>query len=141
MRGLADEGRAPRVIAIENVEDLVSSNDGADFEAIVEALVDLGYAVGALTINAAAFVPQSCKRLFIVAAHGGDIDPSLILPEPAAPFHTKSVITAHRQLSGSLQRNWRWWRLPTPPVRAIELCDVLEPGNVAILPTWTACAG
>jgi DNA (cytosine-5)-methyltransferase 1 len=65
---LGDAGRAPDVLALENVCGLLSSHGGADFIALVHALDDLGYRVGALEIDAALFVPQSRPRLFIVAA-------------------------------------------------------------------------
>ena len=128
MRDLVEAGRAPTVIAVENVEALLNSNDGADFTAIVKAFADLDYVVGALVIDAALFVPQSRKRLLIVAARGDvTIGAELIRPEATAPFHTTAVTAAHGGLSGALQSRWRWWRLPAPPARVMRLCDVLEP--------------
>ena len=46
---------------------LLASKGGADFAALCRALADLGYRFGALTIDAAHFVPQSRPRLFLVA--------------------------------------------------------------------------
>lgn len=127
MAGLAAEGLAPRVIALENVEPLLTSNGGADFIALVQAIVDLGYVVGAIVIDAALFVPQSRRRLFVVAARPGDIGAGLILEEPKAPFHTAGLIKAHARLPAGLQGRWAWWRLHVPPPRVLTLCDVLEP--------------
>ena len=67
VRALRAEGRAPRLIALENVLGLLASQGGADFVALCRALADLGYRFGALTIDAAHFVPQSRPRLFLVA--------------------------------------------------------------------------
>ncbi|MBG0800777.1 DNA cytosine methyltransferase [Methylocystis sp. H4A] len=129
MRDLAEAGRAPSVICIENVEPLLSSNGGDDFTVIVQALADLDYMVGAMVIDAAQFVPQSRRRLFIVAARAGDvtIGADLLQTGPAAPFHTKGLVEAYGRLPAALRRQWRWWRLPEPPMRSIELGDVLEP--------------
>lgn len=128
MRDLADAGKAPDVIAIENVESTLSSHDGEDFAAIAEALVDLGYVVGAMVIDASLFVPQSRRRLFIVAARSDiTIGADLVQAEPSVPFHTKGVIEAYGRLPAALRRRWAWWALPQPPKRSIQLCDVLEP--------------
>lgn len=137
VHGLVAEGRAPGVICIENVEALLSSNAGADFTAIVEAFAEIGYVVGAIVVDAEMFLPQSRKRVFIVCAHseGAALD-DLTQAAPCAPFHTPGVMQAYRRLPEALQCGWRWWRLPIPSPRQIELCDLLEPnarGNPAAL--------
>ena len=67
---LCEEGRAPRVLVLENVCGLLSSRQGADFAALCAALADLDYRFGALEIDAAAWTPQSRPRLFVVAVRG-----------------------------------------------------------------------
>lgn len=67
MQALRVEGRAPRVIVVENVVGLLTSHGGCDFDAICEALTDTGYRFGAAVIDAALFLPQSRERVFIVA--------------------------------------------------------------------------
>jgi DNA (cytosine-5)-methyltransferase 1 len=62
MKALGEEGRAPRLIALENVVGALTSNRGADFIGICRALRRLGYVFGALTIDAAHFLPQSRRR-------------------------------------------------------------------------------
>ena len=59
MQGLRADGRAPRMIVIENVCGLLTSHNGNDFDAICDALADAGYRFGAVVIDAALFVPQS----------------------------------------------------------------------------------
>ncbi|MEO1252255.1 MAG: DNA cytosine methyltransferase [Pseudomonadota bacterium] len=66
IEALTTQARAPRLIAIENVAGLLTSNGGADFETILKLMIDAGYRVGARVIDAAAFTPQSRPRLFIV---------------------------------------------------------------------------
>jgi DNA (cytosine-5)-methyltransferase 1 len=80
MGELAGEGRAPRVLVIENVPGLLTSRGGADFAALRQRLADLGYVTAASTLDAAAFLPQSRARVFVVAS----LDPAPPLPAPAA---------------------------------------------------------
>src|SRR5664280_1417948 len=71
MRQLIDAGRRPRVIVIENVDTLLTSNNGADFASICQAIGEAGYRHRRFVIDARHFVPQSRKRVFIVAAPKG----------------------------------------------------------------------
>jgi DNA (cytosine-5)-methyltransferase 1 len=124
MEKLAAANRAPDVLALENVCGLLSSHGGADFTALVHALDDLGYRVGALEIDAAMFVPQSRPRLFIVAARRAPSD--LTQPGPAEPFHTPALRAVVARLPETLRKHFVWWRLPTPPKRNTSLADVLD---------------
>ena len=60
---LKSEGRAPPVVAVENVCGALTSHGGKDFDAICTTLASSGYRYGALVVNAALFVPQSRPRL------------------------------------------------------------------------------
>ena len=127
MRALIAEGRAPRVIVIENVAALTISNHGADFSAICAALAEAGYVFGALAIDAALFLPQSRERIFIVALRVETSLPrGLTQDEPTAPFHSAALRKAVSNLPPSLRAFWRWWRLPTPPERNTTLLDFLD---------------
>lgn len=77
MERLADDGRAPRVLAIENVVGLASSNKGRDFNALCTALAQGGWRWDAHVVDAAGFVPQSRPRLFIVAWQGAEAPAAL----------------------------------------------------------------
>lgn len=116
---------APPVIALENVAGLVSSHGGADFRALAGALARAGYRVGALSIDAAHFTPQSRPRIFIVAARG-PVAAHLVAAAPCAPFHSEALIAAAASLPAETKRAWTWWRAPTPPLRNLSLADVLE---------------
>ncbi|MDP3175382.1 MAG: DNA cytosine methyltransferase, partial [Phenylobacterium sp.] len=63
--GLVEAGRAPTIVAVENVCGTLTSHGGKDFEAICQTFKDAGYRAGALVINADLFVPQSRPRLFV----------------------------------------------------------------------------
>ena len=123
IEGLAAEGRSPRAIVIENVSGLLTSHGGRDFAALGEALAAQGYGFGALEIDAAAFVPQSRPRIFVIATQ---------LPPPPSltgdsPFHTRAVKAAAADLPAALAKHWIWWATATPAPRNTDLAALLEP--------------
>lgn len=127
MASLDSEGRAPRLVALENVCGALTSHDGKDFAAIGAALVDIGYRFGAVVIDAAHFVPQSRPRLFIVAVRRSMPLPVwLTVDSPGPLWHPAALIKAHDKLSKDAAQNWVWWRLPAPPLRNTTLADVIE---------------
>ena len=67
---LLDETRAQNFI-LENVPGLLSSNQGRDMAAVVEALVERGYGIAWRVLDAQYFgVPQRRRRVFIVGCLG-----------------------------------------------------------------------
>jgi DNA (cytosine-5)-methyltransferase 1 len=122
VEALDGQGRAPRAIVVENVTGLLTSHGGADFVALGAALAARGYRFGALEIDAAALLPQSRPRLFVVAAR--EVATGLL---GDSPFHTRAVRQAHAALPGSVATNWVWWRLGAPPARNTDLAALLEP--------------
>ncbi len=124
---LGKEGRAPRIIAIENVCGTLTSHGGKDFASICSAFADAGYRYGAVIIDASLFVPQSRPRLFIVAVRN-----DLSIPrhrEAHGPFpvwHTRGLRTAYDKLSSKARDNWIWWSLPEPPKRNTQFTDLVE---------------
>ena len=129
VEALDDQGRAPRAVVLENVGGLLSSRGGADFAAVCALLAERGYRFGAVEIDAAALVPQSRPRVFVVAARG-PVPPGLA----GAPgvFHTSAVRQAHERLPATLKSQWQWWRLAAPPARNTQLADLLEPDAAAV---------
>ena len=123
MRGLIAEGRAPRVIVLENVAGLLTSHGGADFAAVCKAFGDAGYRFGAVEVDAARFLPQSRPRVFVIAARDGA---DLATAQPG-PFHGRAVQAAHEALPAELKARWRWWRVPEPAATNRRLVDLLEP--------------
>lgn len=124
IEALDGEARAPRAVVLENVGGLLSSNAGADFAAVCAHFAGRGYRFGAVEVDAAALLPQSRPRVFIVATRG-PVSPELA----GAPgvFHTAAVRQAHTRLPAELKDRWLWWRLAAPPTRNTRLADVLEP--------------
>ncbi|MEH6665087.1 MAG: DNA cytosine methyltransferase [Brevundimonas sp.] len=123
MTGLAEQGRAPGLIVIENVMGLLTSNQGRDFAAVCRALRDGGYAFGAVEADAVLWLPQSRPRLFLIASRApvaGGV--------PAGdPFHSARIRAAHAALPDDLKAGWVWWRLDAPPRRNTDLAALLQP--------------
>lgn len=124
---LRHEGRAPDTLALENVSGLLSSHGGADFTALVHALDDLGYRVGALEIDASLFVPQSRPRLFVIAARNAPAH--LCASGPTEPFHTPALRAVVTRMPETLRKHFVWWRLDTPPKRNTQLVDLIDDAN------------
>ncbi len=126
MTALTREGRAPRLIVLENVVGALTSNRGADFAEICRALRHLGYCYGALTIDAAHFLPQSRPRLFIIAAQTECAIPSLVSSTPPSLFASRALLRAHAALDPEIAAGWRWWTVPEPPRVNLSLADIVE---------------
>jgi len=110
----------PKVICLENVPGLISARGGDDYRAIHNALNDRGYVVGPLLIDAARWLPQSRKRIFIVAVKASMDSQSFqsIAPGWAQPA---SLVKACLSLP-----NLVWWDLPVPRKSTKSLSDLIE---------------
>jgi DNA (cytosine-5)-methyltransferase 1 len=64
LRILKEMLHRPALLLIENVIGLLSTNDGANYTKLHNALLDLDYKSGAVVLDAALFVPQSRPRVF-----------------------------------------------------------------------------
>lgn len=127
VKGLIAEGRAPLIIALENVVGTLHSHSGKDFTAICSAMNRAGYRFGAMVIDAALFVPQSRPRLFVVGVRENAIIPGSILGgSPSSQWHPRSLQQAHDRLPGELKKKWLWWDMPTPPTRTSVFADLVE---------------
>lgn len=127
MKGLAVAGRAPRMIVLENVYGLVTSNGGDDFAELGKAIKDLGYRFGAVLMDAVHFVPQSRVRLFVVAiAPDVHIPEGLTRQDPSGLWHPRSLVEAKFNLAKSVQDRWIWWNIPAPPIRGCVFSDLIE---------------
>lgn len=136
--GLAEQGRGPRLIVLENVCGTLTSHDGKDFTAICGAVQKAGYRVGAVVVDAALFVPQSRPRLFIIAVlDSHPLPEGLTSGEPIEPWHTPALRAAFSGLPSQTKRAWVWWRFPLPPKRPKTFADIIEESPVST-PWFTA---
>jgi DNA (cytosine-5)-methyltransferase 1 len=130
LHALRNQGRAPRLLVIENVVGTITSRQGRDFEAICRSLHVLGYVFGALTIDAVHFLPQSRPRLFVVAVRKDvTIDAGLVSIAPVEPWASDSLRKVQAALRPDLRKAWRWWRLPTPQKRNSDFTQFVESGE------------
>jgi len=134
MQGLRSEGRAPRMIVLENVRGAITSHQGRDFASICEALAQEGYRYAPLVVDAQHFLPQSRPRLFVVA-FGPDALPvsGLVGNGPTTtPWHPNSFAKAYDRLTPAARSAWLWLTPPMPEGRTGKLSDLIEdqPGGV-----------
>ncbi len=127
MKQLGQEGRAPRLITLENVCGALTSHGGKDFAAIGAALSDAGYRFGAIVVDAVDFVPQSRPRLFIIGVHNSQAIPrSIIASGPDIRWHSARLIGAYNGLAKESRDAWIWWKLAAPPARKALFADLVE---------------
>ncbi len=136
IRDLDRDGRAPAVLTIENVLGTLTSHGGADFTAIAQAIWALGYFLGALTIDASHFLPQSRPRVFLVAASNRLAVPESLRYGHSGPtsrsektWHSDRLLEVYAGLPEHLKKAWVWWRLQRPAPRSSTLADLLEAEN------------
>lgn len=124
LRGMAQQGRAPQLVTLENVLGWITSRGGHDFRAVIETLNSLGYVCDAVVLDAAWFVPQSRPRVFVIGRLGGhplmslhpfDVEPSRVRPSKLVEFMRTHVDLA-----------WGLISFPDPPRLGISLEDILE---------------
>lgn len=127
MRALHEDGRGPKIIALENVCGAITSNGGRDFATLAAAFSGLGYRFGAVVVDAVHFLPQSRPRFFMIGIRG---DMSIPLENtadgPCAMWHPPALIEGCNLLSKTASSRWRWWNLPTPSAREINLASLIE---------------
>jgi DNA (cytosine-5)-methyltransferase 1 len=125
MRELRQLGRAPRIIALENVLGTLTSHKGADFRSICHTMKELGYQFGAVVVDASLFLPQSRPRLFVIGIDKGLSIPSVhTIPNPT--WHTRGVMRAYDALPSDLTKEWVWWSMPDPVPRDRNFIDLIE---------------
>ncbi|MCP5399183.1 MAG: DNA cytosine methyltransferase [Sphingomonas sp.] len=122
---LARDGRAPKIIALENVVGTLTSHKGKDFVAICDALHGLGYRFGAVVVDASLFVPQSRPRLFVIGVRN-DLAATNAESGPQSPWHTPAIKRAYDLLPQVLKESWLWWSMPKPPERMQDFRDLIE---------------
>jgi DNA (cytosine-5)-methyltransferase 1 len=137
MDGAMKSGRGVPLVVVENVGGAITSNQGRDLRTILESMVETGYRVGPVVVDAVRFLPQSRPRLFILAVKSDIPLPSGIATDyPSHLWHSKRLCVAYKAMPESVRRAWLWWKLPIPPPMTVALTNVLE-GNPATVPWHT----
>jgi DNA (cytosine-5)-methyltransferase 1 len=132
VRDLRADGRAPRLVVLENVVGAITSHRGADFAALCRALTTAGYRIGPLVVDAAEFLPQSRPRLFVIAVDRDlPIPRARVRPDPDPRWHTRALQEAFTAADNPIQSAWIWWRLEPPPPRRLKFADILDDSDAA----------
>jgi DNA (cytosine-5)-methyltransferase 1 len=116
--------RRPPMVLLENVMGFLTSDDGNDFRDALLALNRLGYAVDAIVIDAARFVPQSRQRLFVIATRTGQAaeinDTPKFYESDCRPPALADFIMWNPEI------NWRIRKLSPLPDLKPKLSDILQ---------------
>ncbi len=135
MQALIDEGRAPKLIVLENVCGTLTSHEGKDFAAICSTYAKARYHFGALVVDAAQFVPHSRPRLFVIGIRDDVALPEgLTAPGPTrlSPWQPRGLLNAFDNLPMKIKEKWIWWNLPAPAKRNIVFRDLIEDNPVGV---------
>ena len=141
MRTLIEEGRAPKIIVLENVCGTLTSHGGKDFTAICSTYARAGYHFGALIVDAVHFVPQSRPRLFIIGLRSAVALPAGLAsdgPTRSSRWRPRGLLNAFEKLPPDVREKWIWWNLPAPAPRKIALSDLIEDNPVGV--DWRAAS-
>ena len=116
LRVIDEMEKRPKVVCLENVVGLVSSNGGAHYRALHNALVDRGYRVGPMMLDAINWLPHSRRRIFVVAIQD-EFEISDLTDLAPNWLHSAGLIKATKGLDHLV-----WWSLPFPdsPVKSLS---------------------
>jgi DNA (cytosine-5)-methyltransferase 1 len=110
----------PPIAVAENVVGLVSAAKGEHYRQLHRALVNRGYKVGAVMLDAAYWVPQSRKRIFVIAVDRSVATGGLETDQPTW-CHTDAIVRASEGLPDMV-----WWNLPRPHPTRQTIEDIVE---------------
>lgn len=121
LRVLEELHEKPRLLLLENVTGLLSTNNGDNYRVLHNALVEHGYNCGAIVLNASHFVPQSRPRVFIIAVKQECKIPDGLTGKGSCWLHNKAATDLGNSLS-----NWVWWQTEKPAHRNASLKDIID---------------
>lgn len=121
LRILDELKEKPKILALENVVGLLSTNNGDNYRALHYSLVDRGYRCGAIILNASLFVPQSRPRVFVIAVQNDCPIPNELVSAGPCWLHSKMA-----SMIGNSLPEWIWWNAEKPPVRSQTLKDIIQ---------------
>lgn len=121
LRVLDEMDDKPKILLLENVVGLLSTNGGDNYREVHLALVERGYRCGAILINASHFIPQSRPRVFIIAVQKDCPIPEQLVGNGPCWLHNDAATRLGYELQG-----WVWWYTEKPPRRIISLKDIVE---------------
>jgi DNA (cytosine-5)-methyltransferase 1 len=120
LRVMNELPQKPPLAVAENVVGLVSAAKGGHYRRLHNALVEQGYKVGAVMMDASWWVPQSRKRVFVIAVDS-DVPTSRFEANHPGWCHPAPVVRAAEGLEKRV-----WWNLPKPHAREKSLDDLID---------------
>ena len=135
MKDLKKQARLPKIVVLENVLGLLTTNGGDEFKTVITALSKLKYRVGAVVVDARHFLPQSRPRVFIVGVSGrSPLPQSLTMPDPHDVWHPDVLVKAVGRLPARIQKKWAWFDLGVAPAHGKSLASVVNDNPKGV--TW-----
>jgi DNA (cytosine-5)-methyltransferase 1 len=105
----ATDNQYPRFLIWENVRGALSSNEGKDFYAAIQAMAKLGALdVSYRLVNACHFgVPQRRVRVFVVADLTGQLAGEILAQPTRLLWHPSSIGEQRQEASGEVEKSTR----------------------------------
>jgi DNA (cytosine-5)-methyltransferase 1 len=120
IESLAQAGKAPDYLLLENVPGLLTLHGGASIDLLLRQIAELGYAFDLVQVDARHFTPQARNRVFIIAVRDIDMATSGEMPDcHIRRYKVRHVYERNRHLP------WVFFDFPKLPDRSISLADVL----------------
>ena len=110
----------PPVVVAENVVGFVSAAGGKYYVAAHEELSKRGYRVGAVMLDAANWLPQSRKRIFMIGVQKDVCIRDLTSGGPTW-CHPGPVVNV-----AGMVKDWVWWNIPVPKVKKSKLDELVD---------------
>lgn len=120
LRVMDEMGAPPPIAVAENVGGLISTAQGRNYIELHNALRDRGYKIGAVQLDASFWVPQSRKRIFVVAAKK-EVPIQALTDNGPNWCHNIAI----KKIGLSL-KDWVWWKLPMPEKNNLTLDDICD---------------
>ena len=121
LRVLDEMKEPPKIILLENVVGLLSTNNGDNYRVLHMALTERDYRCGAIVLNASHFVPQSRPRVFVIAVKKDSTIPNSLIGDGPCWLHNKAAIALGESLP-----DWIWWKAEKPIRRSSTIKDIVE---------------
>jgi len=139
MTELKAQSRLPKIVVLENVVGLLTTNGGAEFKAVIAALNKLNYRLGAAVVDASHFVSQSRPRVFIVAVSKRlRLSAGLTALGPNGIWHPEILTKAVNKLPAKIRERWLWFDLGEPPNSRESLERVVSKNPIGV--PWHSAA-
>jgi DNA (cytosine-5)-methyltransferase 1 len=120
LRVMDEAASRPPLVVAENVPGLLTLAGGAYYRSFHEALAKRGYLVGPVLLDAARWLPQSRRRVFVIALRK-DVDPGELAADRPGWAQPDPVRKACAGL-----HNEAWWRFPEPEKPTATLEDLVD---------------